>query len=106
MITCLCGGNAYTRDELVAMKDPREPDFGDHAAMWYSLMGPESYYCSEEDDVLTNEDVKRAKKFSTKFKREATALEVVPRWGVLAGYLSFLTALAFIFVHVMNGVFG
>lgn len=69
MITCLCGGNAYTRDELTEMKHPLEEDFGDYAGMWYALMGPNDYYCSDEDDVLTRAEIKKAKSLRFKTQR-------------------------------------
>jgi hypothetical protein len=44
---CPCGGNAWSLAELEALC-PTE----DEKEMWRSLLGPEDYYCADEDDVL------------------------------------------------------
>ena len=44
---CPCGGSAWSLDELLALSAD-EP----YRDMWRSLLGPDDYYCSDEDDVL------------------------------------------------------
>lgn len=54
MIRCLCGGNAYSRDELLEMCEGQD-DAGDWKGLWRSMLAPGDYYCSEEDEVLSPE---------------------------------------------------
>jgi hypothetical protein len=44
---CPCGGNAWSLDELLALCDNEDQKEG-----WRSILGPEDFYCSDEDDVL------------------------------------------------------
>ena len=54
-LRCVCGGHAYTRDELLAMGEP-DPEGLGWAEMWRSLIGPFDIYCSEDDEVLLEEE--------------------------------------------------
>lgn len=44
---CPCGGPAWSLDELLALCHSEDEKEG-----WRATLGPESYYCSDEDDVL------------------------------------------------------
>lgn len=52
---CLCGGHAYTLDQLIALSDD------EWARYWPSVMGPFDFYCSDDDEVLTDEEVWRVR---------------------------------------------
>lgn len=51
---CLCGGRAWTRDELIAAAEPDYEKIG-WADYWRSMLAPDDFYCSDEDDVLYDE---------------------------------------------------
>lgn len=57
---CLCGGWAYTRDQLIDMSYP-DPEDIRWADMWRSVLGPYDFFCVDEDDVLTEAEAWRVR---------------------------------------------
>lgn len=56
---CLCGGQAWTRDDLIATADyDGEIDWVEY---WASILGPFDFYCPDEDDVLTDKEALRVR---------------------------------------------
>lgn len=55
-LRCLCGGVAYTLDDLIDMSEPDVEHIG-WSRMWRSMVGPFDLYCYEEDEVLTDMEV-------------------------------------------------
>lgn len=58
---CLCGGWAYTRDQMMYMSTLLDPDGNPDGwtCYWASLMSPYSLYCIDEDDVLLDTEAWR-----------------------------------------------
>lgn len=59
-LRCVCGGRVYDRDTLIALARGTEEEDGWYG-MWMSLLGPFDLYCSNEDEVLTEEEVWRVR---------------------------------------------
>lgn len=58
VLPCPCGGEAWSRDECNARLGDGTPD---SEWFWHSVMGADSYYCPDEDDVLTDHEVATAR---------------------------------------------
>lgn len=61
-VPCPCGGRAYRRAELIEMAQEQcsPTDDANWIVYWESTLGPDDFYCPDEDDVLLPSEVPSA----------------------------------------------